>query len=104
MDFSIFRCSGTVEISCFQKKKPRERCHLAFKLVYSRALRCTDHPEIYDHALPSLSLSLSLSHPEILLPKIRNFTLNIMSAGCRQRMNHVFLCDRMLLERFRYHF
>ncbi len=33
MDFSIFR--RTVEISCFQKKNPRERCHLAFKCTYS---------------------------------------------------------------------
>ncbi len=35
MDFSIFRRPGTVEISCFQKKIPRERCHLAFKCTYS---------------------------------------------------------------------
>ncbi len=34
MKFSIFRHSGTVEISCFQKK-PRERCRFAFKCRYS---------------------------------------------------------------------
>ncbi len=34
LDFSIFRCPGKVEISCFQKTT-RERCHWTFECTHS---------------------------------------------------------------------
>ncbi len=35
MKFSTFRSPGTVEISCFQKENPRERCHFTLECTYS---------------------------------------------------------------------